>query len=74
MRMFAILHKKCIDIKDIERIVAESVSYDITVIIDEAYGDFMPKENSAVQAVSILQKRLIPIRSAFCITTAVRST
>ncbi|MCQ2563914.1 MAG: histidinol-phosphate aminotransferase family protein [Mogibacterium sp.] len=40
---------QCIDVKDIERIVAEAVRYDITVIIDEAYGDFMPKENSAVQ-------------------------
>ena len=40
---------QCIDIADIERIVAESVKDDITVIVDEAYGDFMPKENSAVQ-------------------------
>ena len=40
---------QCIDIKDIERIVAEAVNCNITVIIDEAYGDFMPKENSAVQ-------------------------
>ncbi len=38
-----------IDIADIERIVAEAVKYDIMVIIDEAYGDFMPKDNSAVQ-------------------------
>ena len=40
---------QCIDIKEIERIVREAVDYEITVIIDEAYGDFMPKENSAVQ-------------------------
>lgn len=40
---------QCVDISDIERIVAEAVKSDITVIIDEAYGDFMPKENSAVQ-------------------------
>lgn len=40
---------QCIDIADIERIVAEAVKFDIMVIIDEAYGDFMPKENSAVQ-------------------------
>lgn len=39
---------QCIDIGDIERIVAEAVKFDITVIIDEAYGDFMPKENSAI--------------------------
>ena len=43
---------QCIDIRDIERIVAEAVKFDITVIIDEAYGDFMPKENSAVQLFS----------------------
>ena len=40
---------QCIDIEDIERIVRGALKKDITVIIDEAYGDFMPKENSAVQ-------------------------
>ena len=40
---------QCIDIADIEKIVAGALKKDITVIIDEAYGDFMPKENSAVQ-------------------------
>ena len=40
---------QCIDIEDIERIVKGALRKDITVIIDEAYGDFMPKENSAVQ-------------------------
>ncbi len=40
---------QCIDIADIERIVRAALKKDITVIIDEAYGDFMPKENSAVQ-------------------------
>ena len=40
---------QCIDIADIECIVSEAAKYDITVIIDEAYGDFMPKENSAVK-------------------------
>ncbi|MBR0400503.1 MAG: histidinol-phosphate aminotransferase family protein [Mogibacterium sp.] len=38
-----------IDINDIERIVSEAVKFDITVIIDEAYGDFMDKNNSAVR-------------------------
>lgn len=42
---------QCIDIADIERIVTEAAEHDITVIIDEAYGDFMSKENSAVQLV-----------------------
>ena len=40
---------QCIDIDDIEEIVAKALKKDITVIIDEAYGDFMPKENSAVK-------------------------
>ena len=40
---------QCIDIGGIEEIVAKALKKDITVIIDEAYGDFMPKENSAVQ-------------------------
>lgn len=38
-----------IDISDIERIVSNSLKNDITVIVDEAYGDFMPKMNSAVR-------------------------
>ena len=40
---------QCINIGDIERIVAEAQNYNITVIIDEAYGDFMERSNSAVQ-------------------------
>ena len=43
---------QCIDIADVERIVAEAAKYDITVIIDEAYGDYMPKDNSAVKLFS----------------------
>ncbi len=43
---------QCIDIADIERIIAEAAKYDITVIIDEAYGDYMPKDNSAVKLFS----------------------
>ena len=40
---------QCIDIRDIERITAEAEVNGITVIIDEAYGDFMELSNSAVQ-------------------------
>ncbi|MBQ6389077.1 MAG: histidinol-phosphate aminotransferase family protein [Mogibacterium sp.] len=40
---------QCIDIADIETIVAEARNHDITVIIDEAYGDYMGITNSAVQ-------------------------
>ena len=43
---------QCIDISDIERIVSDAARYNITVIIDEAYGDFMPKDNSAVKLFS----------------------
>ena len=43
---------QCIDIDEIEEIVAKALKKDIMVIIDEAYGDFMPKENSAVQLFS----------------------
>ena len=40
---------QCIDIRDIERIVKGARKQDITVIVDEAYGDLMPKRNSAIQ-------------------------
>jgi len=40
---------QCIDIKDIERIVIAAQEKNITVIIDEAYGDFMDRSNSAVR-------------------------
>ena len=53
---------QCIDIADIERILIEAVKYDITVIIDEAYGDFMPKENSAVQLFS-KYRNLVVVRT-----------
>jgi histidinol-phosphate aminotransferase len=40
---------QCIDIEEIEKIVAGALKKDITVIIDEADGEFMPKENSAIR-------------------------
>lgn len=40
---------QCVDIDEIEEIVDKALKKDITVIIDEAYGEFMPKENSAVK-------------------------
>lgn len=42
-----------IDIKNIEKIVAYASSLGVCVIIDEAYGDYMTKENSAI---SLLEK------------------
>jgi histidinol-phosphate aminotransferase len=40
-----------IDVSDIEKIVIKAKQYDITVIIDEAYGDYMPLENSSIKLV-----------------------
>lgn len=53
---------QCIDVADIERIVAEALKHDITVIVDEAYGDFMPKENSAVKLFSSY-RNLVVVRT-----------
>ena len=39
---------QCLDLADIERIVDEANRLNITIIIDEAYGDFMDKSNSAI--------------------------
>ena len=41
-----------IDINDIEKIVKRAQKNNITVIIDEAYGDYMNSENSAVTLVN----------------------
>lgn len=40
---------QCVNIEDIETLVAKALRKNVMVIIDEAYGDFMPKDNSAVQ-------------------------
>lgn len=40
-----------ININDIEIIVKKAKQYDILVIIDEAYGDYMPLSNSAIKLV-----------------------
>lgn len=40
-----------IDINDIEKIVKKAKEYNIIVIIDEAYGDYMALNNSAVNLV-----------------------
>ncbi len=41
-----------IDIKDIEKVVALAQKDGTGVLIDEAYGDFMPMENSAISLVN----------------------
>ena len=52
-----------IDIKDIEKIVEKAKKYDITVLIDEAYGDYMEFKNSAITLVSKYDN-LVVLRSA----------
>lgn len=37
-----------IDIEEIESIVKKAESMNVCVVVDEAYGDFMPRENSAI--------------------------
>ena len=53
---------QCISIDDIEKIIKEANIHDIAVIIDEAYGDYMPKNNSAIQLCDKYQN-LIVVRS-----------
>lgn len=40
-----------IDIEDIKKIVNEAKNYDIIVLIDEAYGEYMDPKNSAIKLV-----------------------
>ncbi len=40
-----------IDIEDIEKIVNKAKNYDIIVLIDEAYGEYMNTNNSAIKLV-----------------------
>lgn len=53
---------QCIAFEDIETIVNEAQEYNITVIVDEAYGDFMEKSNSAVRLFN-KYKNLVVIRT-----------
>lgn len=40
-----------IPLMEIEKILVEAKKQNVFVIVDEAYGDYMPKENSAIQLV-----------------------
>mgnify|MGYP002508700763 CR=1 FL=1 len=40
-----------IDINDIEKVVRKAKQNNIMVIVDEAYGDYMSKDNSAINLV-----------------------
>ena len=52
-----------IDIQDIERIVNRAQKYDIIVIIDEAYGEYMNQNNSAIKLVEKYDN-IVVLRSA----------
>lgn len=52
-----------IDIKDIEKIVKKAKKYDINVIVDEAYGDYMSPDNSAITLVGKYDNLMV-LRSA----------
>ena len=51
-----------VDSKDIERILKKAEDCGVCVIVDEAYGDFMPKDNSAVKFLASYEN-LIVIRT-----------
>lgn len=40
-----------IDIADMERIAKRALELDAVLVVDEAYGDYMPLENSAIQLI-----------------------
>ena len=52
-----------IDIQDIERIVNRAKKYNIIVILDEAYGEYMNQNNSAIKLVEKYDN-IVVLRSA----------
>lgn len=48
-----------IPLSDIKRIVEKAIENDICVLVDEAYGDFMDLENSAVNLVSSFENLMV---------------
>lgn len=52
-----------IDISDIEKIVRKAKQYNIIVIVDEAYGDYMQLNNSAIKLVGKYDNIMV-LRSA----------
>lgn len=52
-----------IDVNDIEKIVKKAKQWDIMVIIDEAYGDYMPFDNSSIKLVNKYDNIMV-LRSA----------
>lgn len=49
-----------ISLSDIERILQAAQKLGVSVIVDEAYGEYMPKENSAVTLFEKYENLLIP--------------
>lgn len=52
-----------IDVNDIEKIVKKAKQYNIMVIVDEAYGDYMPLNNSSIKLVGKYDNIMV-LRSA----------
>lgn len=52
-----------IDVNDIEKIVRKAKQYNIIVIVDEAYGDYMESNNSAIKLVGKYDNIMV-LRSA----------
>ncbi len=52
-----------IDVNDIEKVVQKAKQYNIMVIIDEAYGDYMSLDNSAIKLVGKYNNIMV-LRSA----------
>ena len=45
--------------EDIERLLKKAEDYNVCVVVDEAYGDFMPKENSAVRFLAQYENLIV---------------
>jgi len=52
-----------IDVEDIEYIVKKAKKWDITVVVDEAYGDYMELENSSIKLIRKYDN-IVVLRSA----------
>jgi histidinol-phosphate aminotransferase len=51
-----------IDLKEIEKVIQQAKTKDVTVVIDEAYGDYIGRESSAVNLIN-KYNNLVVVRS-----------
>jgi len=51
-----------VDLEEIEKVIQQAKTKDVTVVIDEAYGDYMGRENSAVNLIN-KYNNLVVVRS-----------